>query len=393
MVATDRPVLSEDILARCRDRAAMYDEENRFFEEDFEDLREAGYLLMAVPEDLGGRGMLLPEVAREQRRLAYHAPATALAMNMHVYWTGIAADLRRAGDDSMEWLLKEAAGGAVFAAGHAERGNDFPVLLSTTTAERDGDGYRFTGHKSFGSLSPVWTYLGLHGMDTSDPEAPKIVHGFLHRDAEGFKIVDNWDVLGMRATRSDDTVLEGAFVPDERIPRVIPAGAAGADAFIVALFAWALTGFSNVYYGLAQRALDLTIENVKKKTSLAMTRSMAYHPEVQHAVAEMVIEVESIGPQLEKLAQDWADGVDYGPLGWFTKILAAKYRAVEGSWRVVDMALEVAGGFGISKQSELERIFRDARLGRIHPTNAMLTREILGKVALGIDIDEQPRWG
>ena len=120
---------------------------------------------------------------------------------------------------------------------------------------------------------------------------------------------------------------------------------------------------------------------------------MAYHPEVQHAVAEMVIEVESIGPQLEKLAQDWADGVDYGPLGWFTKILAAKYRAVEGSWGVVDMALEVAGGFGISKQSELERIFRDARLGRIHPTNAMLTREILGKVALGIDIDEQPRWG
>ena len=95
MVATDRPVLSEDILARCRDRAAMYDEENRFCEEDFEDLREAGYLLMAVPEDLGGRGMLLPEVAREQRRLAYHAPATALAMNMHVYWTGIAADLRQ----------------------------------------------------------------------------------------------------------------------------------------------------------------------------------------------------------------------------------------------------------------------------------------------------------
>jgi alkylation response protein AidB-like acyl-CoA dehydrogenase len=66
---------------------------------------------------------------------------------------------------------------------------------------------------------------------------------------------------------------------------------------------------------------------------------------------------------------------------------------VEGSWRVVDLALDVAGGFGISKQSGLERLFRDARLGRIHPTNAMLTRELLGKVALGIDLDEQPRWG
>ncbi len=392
MVTTDRPVLSEEILARCGERAPMYDEDNRFFQEDFDDLREAGYLLMAVPEDLGGRGMLLPEVSREQRRLAYHASATALAMNMHILWTGVAADLRRAGDDSLEWLLREAANGAVFAAGHAERGNDLPALLSTTKAEREDGGYRFTGHKSFGSLSPVWTYLGLHGMDTSDPDSPKIVHGFLHRDAGGFEIVENWDVLGMRATRSDDTVLEGAFVPDKHIPRVVPAGFAGADNFLLGLFAWGLTGFSNVYYGLAQRAFDITIESVKKKTSLAMSRSMAYHPGVQHAVAEMVIELESIGPQLEKMAQDWADGVDYGE-GWFTKILSTKYRAVEGSWRVVDLALDVAGGFGISKQSGLERLFRDARLGRIHPTNAMLTRELLGKVALGIDLDEQPRWG
>ncbi len=393
MVTTDRPVLSEDILARCRERAPMYDEENRFFQEDFDELRDAGYLLMAVPEDLGGGGMLLPEVSREQRRLAYHASATALALNMHIYWTGLAADLRRAGDDSLEWLLKEAANGAVFAAGHAERGNDLPALLSTTKAERGDGGYRFTGHKSFGSLSPVWTYLGLHGMDTSDPDSPKIVHGFLHRDAGGFEIVENWDVLGMRATRSDDTVLEGAFVPDKHIPRVVPAGFAGADNFLLGLFAWGLTGFSNVYYGLAQRAFDITIESVKKKTSLAMTRSMAYHPGVQHAVADMVIELESIGPQLEKMAQDWADDrVDYGE-GWFTKILSTKYRAVEGSWRVVDLALDVAGGFGISKQSGLERLFRDARLGRIHPTNAMLTRELLGKVALGIDLDEQPRWG
>jgi alkylation response protein AidB-like acyl-CoA dehydrogenase len=393
MVTTERPILSDDILARCQERAPMYDEENRFFQEDFDELKEAGYLVMAVPEDLGGRGMRLPEVARETRRLAYHASATALALNMHIYWTGLAADLRRSGDDSMEWLLKEAADGAVFAAGHAERGNDLPGLLSTTKAERDDGGYRFTGHKTFGSLTPVWTYLGLHGMDTSDPDSPKIVHGFLHRDAGGFEIVENWDVLGMRATRSDDTVLKGAFVPDKHIPRVVPAGFAGADNFLVGLFAWGLTGFGNVYYGIAQRAFDITIESVKKKTSLAMTRSMAYHPGVQHAVADMVIELESIGPQLEKMAQDWADDrVDYGE-GWFTKILSTKYRAVEGSWRVVDLALEIAGGFGISKQSGLERLFRDARLGRIHPTNAMLTRELLGKVALGIDLDEQPRWG
>lgn len=58
------------------------------------------------------------------------------------------------GDSTLEWMLREAAAGEVFAAGHAETGNDIPVLLSTTKAERVDGGYRFYGHKHFGSLSP-----------------------------------------------------------------------------------------------------------------------------------------------------------------------------------------------------------------------------------------------
>jgi alkylation response protein AidB-like acyl-CoA dehydrogenase len=48
-------------------------------------------------------------------------------------------------------------------------------------------------------------------VDTSDPQAPKGVHAFLPRTSDGYRIVETWDTLGMRATRSDDTVLEGAF--------------------------------------------------------------------------------------------------------------------------------------------------------------------------------------
>jgi alkylation response protein AidB-like acyl-CoA dehydrogenase len=392
MAMTWQPVLSEQVLAHCAERAATYDRENRFVSEDFEELRAARYLLLAVPKELGGFGMSLAQVSQEQRRLAYHAPATALGVNMHLYWTGVAADLWRAGDKSLAWLLTEAAAGEIFAAGHAESGNDLPLLLSTTQAERVDGGYRFSGRKAFGSLTPVWTRLGLHAMDNSDPAAPKIVHAFMPRDTKGYSIKETWDVLGMRGTRSDDTVLERAFVPDKYIARVVSAGAAGIDHFVLAIFAWGVLGFATVYYGLAQRALDWTIENVKKKTSVGMSRSMAYHAEVQHAVAEMVIEMESIGPHLDKVVQDWSDGVDYGH-GWGSKIVAAKYRVVEGGWRIVDTAMELAGGFGIFKAAGLERLFRDARLGRIHPANAFLTHEFVAKAALGINPDEQPRWG
>jgi alkylation response protein AidB-like acyl-CoA dehydrogenase len=391
MSATAQSKLSDALLEKCRERAPVYDRENRFCQEDFDELKAAGYLRMAIPSELGGLGMKLAEVGRETRKLAEYAPATALCINMHNYWVGLAADLWRAGDKSLEWLLKEAAAGEVFAAGHAESGNETSVLMSITKAERVQGGYKFTGRKSFGSLTPVWTRLGMHGLDSSDPKAPKVVHAFLPRNTPGIAIKETWDVMGMRATRSDDTILEGAFVPDKYIARVVPMGFAGADLFVLGIFAWALLGFANVYYGLSRRVIDLTINHVKSKGSLAMTRSMAWHPEVQHDVAQMVMELEAIGAQIESVTRDWSDGVQHPD--WPIKIVAAKYRAVEGAWRIVDRAMDTSGGFGMFKKSELERLFRDARAGRFHPANAALSHEVVAKLALGLNPDETPRWG
>jgi alkylation response protein AidB-like acyl-CoA dehydrogenase len=384
--------LQESVLDAFRARAPGYDRDNCFFQEDFEDLRTAGYLRLAVPTELGGFGLTLAEVARETRRLAMYAPATALGTNMHNYWVGVAADLWRSGDRSLEWLLEEAVTGEVFAAGHAEPGNDLPLMLSTTRAERVDGGWRFTGRKSFGSLTPVWTRLGLHGMDTSNPAAPRVVHAFVPRSSAGVSIRETWDVLGMRATRSDDTVLEEAFVPDKYVARVVPAGAAGIDQFVLSIFAWALINFGNVYYGLALRVRDLIVELVKSKTSLGVTRSMSYHPEVQHGIGEITMRLEAIEAQLDTVAREWSDGAPHGML-WPIKIVSAKYNAVESAWWIVDRGLDLSGGFGMFKKSELERLFRDARAGRFHPANSALSHELVGKLTLGINPDETPRWG
>ena len=161
---------------------------------------------------------------------------------------------------------------------------------------------------------------------------------------------------------------------------------------MLGVFAWALLGFGNIYYGLARRAYDMTIESVKTRRSIALSRSMAYHAELQHRVAEMALALDPIEPHLERVAADWSAGVDHGPV-WPKTIFSAKYHAVESSWRAVDLALEISGGFGIFRRSGLEQLFRDARLGRIHPANSMLTHEIVAKTVLGISPDETPRWG
>lgn len=384
----------QEIFEKCAERADRYDRENTFFNEDFKELKEAGYLLLPVPEEFGGYGMKMDKVMEFQRRLAYHSAPTALAINMHLYWVGLIADLWRGGDKSLEWLLREAAAGKVFAAGHAESGNDLPAIYSTTQAEKVEGGYRFTGRKSFGSLTPVWSYLGLHGQDNSDPENPKVIHAFMPRDLEGFEIRETWnDVLGMRATRSDDTILNGVFIPDQYIARTLDAGFKGMDGFLLGVFAWALTGFGNIYLGQARRVFDMMLEALKSKKSMSISRElMAYHPGVQHDIAEMLLKLEAIEPQLDTVAREWSEGKDYG-MGWAIKLIAAKCNAVEQCWEIVDRSLDIAGGFGIFPKSGLEKMFRDGRLGRMHPANRYLSREILSKAILGLDLDGQPRWG
>lgn len=393
--ATGRPgardeQLTDELLEPFRARAAEADAANSYFFDDLEQLRATGYLAAAVPEHHGGWGLDVARLATVQRRIARFAPSTALAMCMHHYWVGIAAELERIGDDSCRWILEEAANGTIFAAGHAEAGNDVPVVMSTATARRVDGGYRFDGHKMFGSNGPVWGYLGVHGLDVSDPDHPVVVHGFAHRDSEGLTVRETWDTLGMRPSQSHDTILEGVFVPDERIGRVTPAGDQN-DPFLFFMNVWALGLFSNVYVGIAERALELAVESATTKRSVAIPLgTYAHNPMVQHQVAEMFLELQAGRSTLDRMLDDFLAGVDHGAM-WAAHIPSAKWRAVESAKRVVDVALDVTGGAGMFRGNELERLYRDVRCGGFHPTNDALTHESVAKAVLGVD-PAGPRW-
>ena len=382
--------LTDDALERFRARAGELDRANEYFHEDLADLRAAGYLAAAVPAHLGGWGFDLAQMSASQRRLARYAPATALAMSMHTYWVGAAAELDRAGDQSQRWILEAALDGEVIAAGHAEAGNDIPVLLSTCVAKRVEGGYVLTGRKQFGSNGPAWSWLGAHAVDADAPGGPQIVHAFVARNTPGATVVATWDTLGMRPTQSHDTILDGVFVPDVRIGRVVPAGD-GSDPYIGAMSMWALALIASVYVGVAERALELAAAGARRKTSIAIERgSYAYHPMVQHQVAEMYLELDAATATVERFVADWAAGADHGE-EWVTKLYAMKWRAVEAAKRVVDVALDVSGGGGMFRGSELERLYRDVRCGGFHPGNDAITHEMVGKSVLGV-LGEQPRW-
>ena len=280
---------------------------------------------------------------------------------------------------SLDWLLEEAAAATSSPPATARPATTSRCSSRRRSAERAEGGWRFTGRKIFGSLSPVWTYLGLHGMDTSDPAGPRVVHAFLARDAEGYRIEETWDTLGMRATASQDTILDGAFVPDERVALVCPAGMAGATPFHLAIFAWGMLGFANVYTGIARARLR---PHRRARAPAHLDRAHAIDglppagPAPRRRDADDARSVEAL---LDRTLDEWSAGVDHGP-DWPVKIVTPSTSRSTGAWRIVDTALELTGGGGIFKRDRMEQLFRDVRLGLIHPANTLLAHELVGKI-------------
>jgi len=361
------------LLARIRARAAGYDRDNAFFDDDLDELRAAGHL---APRPL-------LDIARDQRLLAAHAPATALGVNMHLVWVGVARMLHERGDASLDWVLRDAEAGELFAFGNSEPGNDLVLWDSRTTVDAVAGGFAFTGTKIFTSLAPAWTRLGVFGRQEDGPDGPRLVHGFLTRDDAGVTTLDDWDTLGMRATQSRTTVLDHAIVPDARIARFLPVGP-NADPFVFGIFANFLLLIGSVYAGIADRALELGVEALGRRTSMRTGRPLAQDPDLRWRVADAALALDALAPDLETLAADVDGLVDHGA-DWFRRLTGAKHRATEAARYIVDQAMRLAGGSGYAAGGELARLQRDVLAGVYHPSDtesvhATVASNLLGPV-------------
>lgn len=359
--------LPDALLERIRERAGIHDRENTFPQDDLDELRDAGYLSILVPAERGGAGLTLEQAALLQQRLATASPATALAINMHLVWTGVAKVFSDRGVAGLEFVQDGAVAGEVFAFGISEGGNDLVLFGSDTDAAPQPDGgYAFTGTKIFTSLAPVWTRLGLHGLDTTSADAPKLVFAFIDR-TDAVVTGDDWDTLGMRGTQSRTTRLNGAVAPPERIVRRIDPGP-NPDPIVFGIFSVFELLLASVYTGIARRGLDLAVATAHKRTSKKSGTTYSQDPDIRWRIADMALAYDALPPQIAALARDVDAGADHGAR-WFTLLSGVKHRAVVMAKQVVDEAILVAGGGSYFSSNELSRLYRDVLAGMFHPSD------------------------
>jgi alkylation response protein AidB-like acyl-CoA dehydrogenase len=374
--------LAGSLADRFAARAGEHDREGTFPFENYEEMREAGYLGLTVPEELGGRGASLHELILAQERLAMGDGSTALAVNMHVSPIGQLASLWRAsGDEGLADVLRRAADGRlVYASMSAEPGD--PILMtSSTVAERVQGGYRVTGKKIFGTESAVCTEFSTRARYDDPERGPHVLFFRLPRDLEGMRMKQTWDTMGMRATLSDDFELENVFVPDEAVFHSYPVGHFDAT-MLKTVWGWAMPTFGAVYLGIGAGALQFAREQVQ-------ARGRQDDPHVQNLFAEMEVLLETARAVLYRHAQEMDSEALYTELpvqDGMARAVLTKYVTTNNAVAIVDRALHVVGGAGYYRRFPLERMYRDVRAGPIMPYSNLEAHDLFGRTSLEIEI-------
>jgi alkylation response protein AidB-like acyl-CoA dehydrogenase len=391
---TEREQRFLDLAATLADdfapRAARYDEEASFPHENYARLRESGYTILTIPEELGGLGASMLQRVKAQERLAQGCGATALAINMHFNAIGLLIDLwRKFKDPKVETKLRQIAAGRLVCGGSAsEPDNAIPVLRPRTTAKRVDGGWLVSGRKIFGTQSIALDLFFSETTWIDNPQGETILTFLIPpRDTPGLTFKDDWNTMGMRSTASRSTELKDAFVPESAVMLQRKTFTRGGitDLFLRAPFT---IGAPNI--GSAVAARNFVVDFMRDRPRFPLKKPMSHLPSVYTKVGEMDMLIESARAILWKAAAE-ADVED--PSSWGRKSVAARMVAIENSVRVVDLALRAVGGQSYFKRLPLERLFRDVRAGLFHPLDSDETLEVLGKSAFGIAImDDDAIW-
>jgi alkylation response protein AidB-like acyl-CoA dehydrogenase len=363
-------------------RAAAHDRDASHPVENYDRLREEGFLALTVGKRWGGLGASFLDHTLAYEVLAQGCPSTALAFNMH---TSVVMPLLESAEVSAE--AKRHIAELVVRQRKLIAGNfSEPVTTSLigerplkARASRADGGYRITGRKMFASMLEAADFVLVMAYPDSatSPSAGMIL--MLPRGAAGRSVDPNWDVLGMRATRSDSLILDECWLPESAV--VFRSDDIGP--FRHAYLNWFWGSYTPVYLGVAQAAFDELRRVVHTRQPEGYAQPLAYHPDVRRHVAEMSADLEAA--RLITYRSAWLSDKE-GPTAETTAALyRAKYMVGEVVSRITRVALTLGGAHGIFKSSRLEQLFRDGALGPLHPPPSDLCLYHMGLHELGID--------
>ncbi len=341
----------------------------RFVFENYAALQERKVFSALVPRGYGGGGARHSEMCAFLRAIAGASPSTALALSMHQHLVATAIVNDAAGRKGRALLEKVARDEAILVSTGA---NDW--LASNGEARRVEGGYRVTARKPFASGGPAGDTLVTSARFRDPEQGRRVLHFALDLHADGVKIGEDWDTLGMRATGSHAIQIEESFVPDAAITLDRPQG--GWHPLFSVVLTAALPLIMSAYLGVAERAADIARRRARQRPD---DPAQAYLlGELANALTTARLAVES----MVAIAND----LDVVPSIETADAMAIrKTIATDAILASAEKALETVGGAGYFRGLGLERLLRDVHAAQFHPMQAKRQHLFSGRVALGLD--------
>lgn len=356
-----------DVAAVIGEEAAEHDRLGDFVHEACATLRDRGFLSMLVPEELGGGGATHAEACAALAALAHGCPATALTLSMHSHL--VAAQVWRHRHDLPAPVLPRVAAEQLMLI--STGASDW--LDSNGTAVPVEGGFRVSARKSPSSGCPAGDVVVSSARLDRGAEGTEVIHFTVPFAAEGVRIEETWDTMGMRATGSHTVVLEDVFVPEAAVSLTRPAGEWHPVYSVIVGVALPL--IMSVYVGVAESAVERAIPIAAKRGDATVA------PLVGRMLNRLAVAQDAVGATIAMSDDFRFDNT----MEHTVAVLARKTVAAEAAIDTVRLAMEATGGAGFSVSTGIERLYRDVHGGLYHPLPAAKQELFTGRFALGLD--------
>ena len=352
--------------------AAERDEARAFPLAQIQWLAQEGYGALTLPTRYGGKGFSVSEMIAVQQQLASFDGSTALAIGWQLGIVGDLYERKLWHDDMLHFLAQEIVNGALINRNASEAATGSPTRggRPETKAVQEGDFWVLNGHKTFATTSPALRYF----IVTAWCEAKQnVCHFVIPSDAEGVTLVKTWNTVAMRATASDDLLLENVRVPlHYLVEEVQPPHAQQVNGWLLHIPA--------CYLGIAQAARDYAIHYAKTYAPNSINTTISELPNVQMHIGQMEQELLEMRHFLYSVARMYDDETLRPQLT--EELGAAKTKVMNGALKVVDIAMRICGAHSLQMTCPLQRYYRDVRAGLHNPPMEDVTLLKLAKQAL-----------
>lgn len=347
------------------------DEAGVFRKDLLHEMFELGLMGIEIPEEFGGQGGNFFQAVLAVEALAGVDPSAAVIVDVQ---NTIANNviLRWGNEDQKRRYLPKLARDMVASFGLSEAGAGSDAFSLATRAVKQGNHYSITGRKLWiTNAAEAGLYLI---FANANPEAGYrgITCFLVERGFAGFQVGKKEDKLGIRASSTCELILDECRVPEENV-----LGAAGKGYKIaIETLNEGRIAIGAQMTGLAQGALDYAIAYSKQRQQFG--KAIADFQGVQFELAEMATEVEAA----RLLVYNGARMRDAG-LPFVTEAAMAKYFASQIAERTASRAVEIFGGVGFTKDYPVEKLYRDAKIGRIYEGTSNMQKLTIAKQILG----------